>query len=146
MPLPSREGLRLYAPGSSGVRSMVIISLATILASHVARAQGAKPTAEVVPDTTAITPALIAKGRDVFRNHGGCAVCHGMQLEGGAGLPLKKAKWKDAGNGDLASIVRVVSNGVPGTLMVAHPNGINEERVVEVAAYIWAVNRGRAKP
>ncbi|MEO7967008.1 MAG: c-type cytochrome [Gemmatimonadaceae bacterium] len=120
--------------------------IAAVAAPFAVGAQSAKPIVETLPDTTAITPALIAKGRDVFRNHGGCYVCHGMQLEGGAGLALKKTKWKDATNGDLPALVRVVSNGVPGTLMVAHPNGIDEKRVVEVAAYIWAVNRGKAKP
>jgi mono/diheme cytochrome c family protein len=129
------------------VRRCVFGVIALLLAAplHLA-AQDLKPVAEALPDTAAITPALIAKGRDVFRKTGGCYVCHGLQLEGGVGLPLKKATWKNAGGGDLPDIVRVISNGVRGTLMVSRPNGIDQARVIEVASYIWAVNHGKTKP
>ncbi len=30
--------------------------------------------------------------------------------------------------------------------MLARPNGINDTAVKNVAAYIWAVNHGKAKP
>ncbi len=122
-----------------------VVTLFLAVPLHLA-AQDSKQVAQSIPDTAAITPALIAKGRDVFRKNGGCYVCHGLQLEGGVGLPLKKATWKNAGGGDLPDIVRVISNGVPGTLMVSRPNGIDQARVVEVASYIWAVNHGKTKP
>ncbi|MFN8582004.1 MAG: c-type cytochrome [Gemmatimonadaceae bacterium] len=101
---------------------------------------------KAVPDTSAITEQMITEGRSVFRGHGGCTVCHGQNLEGVVGPTLKAHAWKDAKNGDIAEIVRVITQGVPGTVMVAHPNGVTDAQINAVAAYVWAVSRGKAKP
>jgi hypothetical protein len=62
--------------------------------------------------------------------------------------PLNKQgkPWVVATGGAYNAIVRIVTHGVPGTLMISHPNGINDAQVAEVAAYIWAVNHSGAKP
>ena len=122
------------------LRSFAAATALTIL-SGVAPAQ-----TSAVPDSNSVNAKTINAGREVFRGHGGCVVCHGPNLEGIVGPTLKAHKWKDAENGDYTAIIRVVSKGVPGTVMVSHPNGVSDAQIATVAAYIWAVNHGRAKP
>ncbi len=98
-------------------------------------------------DTAAITPAMVNAGRAVFHGKGTCFACHGMQLEGTQVAPTLKAhKWKDAKNGDLKEIFRIVTHGVPSTVMVAFPGGISKVDATNVASYIWSVGHGRTKP
>jgi len=108
--------------------------------------EGQTARAPAPPDTSKIDDKMISAGRNVFRGHGGCTVCHGQNLEGVVGPTLKAHQWKDAENGNYTAMIRVISNGVPGTVMVAHPNGVTDEQIIQVAAYIWAVNHGRTKP
>ena len=129
---------------SSALRIAAYIAPAILGAAHSAHAQTKAKSA--APDTSVVTDKLIAEGRSVFRGHGGCIVCHGQNLEGIVGPTLKAHKWKDAENGDFKAIIRVVSSGVPGTVMVSHPNGVSDDQIVAVAAYIWGVNHGRTKP
>lgn len=98
-------------------------------------------------DTSKITPAMVDAGRAIFHGKGTCFACHGMQLEGTQIAPtLKKHAWRDAKNGEYAAIFYVATHGVPGTLMVAFPGGISRDEVLKVAAYVWSVGQGRAKP
>lgn len=102
-----------------------------------------------LPDTSQITAQMVAAGRGVFHGQGGCFVCHGGSLEGSPVAPPldKKGKpWLAAKNGTYPEIFRVVTHGVPGTVMMAHPNGISDALATEVAAYIWAVNHHAVKP
>ncbi|MHB2034141.1 MAG: c-type cytochrome [Gemmatimonadaceae bacterium] len=101
------------------------------------------------PDTSQITAQMIAAGRGIFHGQGGCFVCHGGSLEGSPVAPPlnKKGKpWLAAKDGTFPEIFRVVTHGVPGTVMIAHPNGISDALATEVAAYIWAVNHHSVKP
>lgn len=131
-------------------RRLPLLATATAVAALVlSGARGVvaqSATRSIAADTSVITDQLIRDGRGVFRGHGGCAVCHGQKLEGVVGPTLKAHAWKDAPNGDFDALIRVISAGVPNTVMVAHPNGISQAQVVAVAAYIWAVNHGRTKP
>ena len=97
-------------------------------------------------DSAEVTAENIAKGRVLFHGSGTCALCHGQQLEGGAGPTLRAHAWKDAKGGDYAAIYGVVSHGVANTAMVAHPGGINDAQTVQVASYVWAVSHDKAKP
>ena len=106
----------------------------------------AADTPRVVPDTSAVTPEAIDAGRRVFRGVGGCVVCHGAQLEGGIAPTLRPHAWRDAKGGAFDEIYRVVTHGVPGTLMVAHPGGISDSTALRVAAYVWAVGHRGVKP
>jgi cytochrome c oxidase cbb3-type subunit 3 len=93
-----------------------------------------------------VTPAAIDAGRTVFHGAGTCFACHGANLEGAIGPQLTAHEWKDAKGGTFDAIVGVVAKGVDGTAMVSHPGGISDAQVQQVAAYIWAVSHGKAKP
>jgi mono/diheme cytochrome c family protein len=93
------------------------------------------------------SPAAIDAGRKIFHGQGTCISCHGSNLEGTPIAPTLMAhEWKDAKGGSYEAIVGVVTNGVPGTAMVSHPGGISDDDVKKVAAYVWAVSHGKAKP
>jgi len=99
------------------------------------------------PDTSAITPAMVDLGRAIFHGKGTCFACHGQQLEGSQVAPTLKAhSWRDAKNGQYEEIFRIITHGVPSTVMVANPGGISRSDAMAVAAYIWSVNKGGAKP
>lgn len=127
----------------AGIQTAIIVALMVAPGSYT-RAQSAS--AATPADTSIITEKLINDGRGVFRGRGGCVVCHGQKLEGVVGPTLRPHAWKSATNGDFDALIRVISTGVPNTLMVARPNGISQAQVVAVAAYIWAVGHDRAQP
>jgi len=131
----------------SAAAAAVIVTAAAIAAvtAPPAVAQSASQGTEL--DTAAITPAMVAAGRAVFHGKGTCFACHGMQLEGTQVAPTLKAHaWKDAKGGDLKEIFRIVTHGVPSTVMVAFPGGISKADATNVASYIWSVGHGRTKP
>lgn len=124
------------------VRAMCVGAL--LIASSAKAQQATKPAA---PDTSAITPAMVDLGRAIFHGKGTCFACHGGQLEGSQIAPTLKAHaWRDAKNGQLDEIFRVVTHGVSGTVMVAFPGGISRSEALNAAAYIWSVNNRQAKP
>jgi len=143
---PTRSRAALPTASPRTLRILAALGVAALTAPAAATAQEGQHSAPALPDTAAITPATIDAGRAAFHGAGQCAACHGAHLEGGVGPTLKAHEWKDAKNGDLSAIYRVVTQGVPGTPMVAHPGGISDSVAVEVAAYIWAVNHRNAKP
>ncbi len=90
---------------------------------------------------------MVDAGRAIFHGKGTCFACHGMNLEGTQVAPTLKAHaWRDAKKGEFAAIFSVATHGVAGTLMVAFPNGISRAEALNVAAYVWSVGQGRAKP
>jgi len=92
-----------------------------------------------------ITDAMIDAGREVFHGPGTCFACHGQKLEGtGVAPSLTDDKWLVA-DGSYASILKVIQGGVNGTAMQAHPGGISDEMAKNVAAYVWALSKGKAK-
>jgi len=101
----------------------------------------------VLPETGQITKAMINSGRDVFHGAGTCFACHGAELEGTPIAPtLQKHAWKDAKEGTLPEIYRVVTHGVDGTAMVSHPGGITDAQAVYAAVYVYSVSHGTAQP
>lgn len=115
--------------------------LAALLAPSSSAAQ------QLTPDTSAITPAMVDIGRAVFHGKGLCFACHGARLEGSQLAPTLKAHdWQDAKNGQLDEIFRVVTHGVPSTVMVAFPGNISRIEALNVASYIWSVNHRNATP
>ena len=129
-----------------GVRRLCIaigvVAAACAFASRGVEAQGAA----APPDSVVATASLINAGRAVYHDQGTCAVCHGQNLEGGVGPALTGREWKDAKGGSLAAIRGVITKGVDGTAMVAHPGGINDAQARQVAAYVWAVSQKKTKP
>lgn len=128
---------------SRAERSLAVaLSLATLLVlPAVARAQTKAP-----PDTSQVDAQTIDQGRAIFHGQGQCLMCHGAGLEGGIGPTLRAHKWKDADDGNIAAIYRIVTHGVPGTAMVAYPGGIDDAMARKVVTYVWAVSHGRARP
>jgi mono/diheme cytochrome c family protein len=122
-----------------------LIAATALLLSAAAGEASTKQT--VLPETGQITTAMIKSGRDVFHGQGNCFACHGQDLEGTPIAPtLQKHAWKDAKDGTLAEIYRVVTHGVDGTAMVSHPGGISDAQAVYAAVYVWSVSQGKAKP
>jgi len=143
----------LTSPGCAFGAALMVLSAAAAPAGAQADAKAAAPVsasagaAKTTPDTAAITPAMIAQGRAVFHGAGNCQACHGPALAGTPIAPTLLAhRWKDAAGGSFAEIYRVVGTGVPGTAMVAHPGGLNDALALAVAAYVWSVGHGHAKP
>ncbi|MGB7213192.1 MAG: c-type cytochrome [Gemmatimonadales bacterium] len=138
----------------STATSVVIAALCGLAAPLIAQQSGTMG-APVVRDSMAgsgpaaadlLAPKSIAAGRDVFHGEGTCFVCHGAQLEGGPIAPTLRAhQWRN-GDGSFAMIFHVITTGVANTAMVAHPGGINDTEARQVAAYVWAVSHGKAKP
>jgi mono/diheme cytochrome c family protein len=131
---------------TAGPLRIVAVSVALSLLLAPAPA-GDRQQAGVAPDTASITPAMINTGRALFHGRGTCFACHGAKLEGTPVAPaLIKTVWKDAKDGELGNIYLVITRGVPGTVMVALPGGINRTDAATVASFIWSVNHRGAKP
>ena len=127
---------------ASSWRARAFIIVTAVLAPVSLRAQQADP-----PDTNAVTPAMVDAGRSIFHGKGTCFACHGARLEGTQIAPtLKTHPWRDAKNGQLDEIFRVVTHGVPSTVMVANPGGLSRAEALSVASYIWSVNNRNARP
>lgn len=134
--------MRLPLPALAAASLLLVAAVTAPLA-----AQG--PTAQPHPrlDPAAITPAEVDAGRAVFHGQGTCFACHGASLEGGPVAPtLRDHAWRDAKSGDFEALYDVITRGVQGTAMVAHPGGISDADALHVAAYIWSVDHRGAKP
>jgi mono/diheme cytochrome c family protein len=108
------------------------------------QAQVAAPQAS--GDTANVTDEVADEGRKIFHGKGTCYACHGAKLQGGpVAPPLTGPKWRN-GDGSFDMILHVLRGGVPGTVMVSHPGGINDGQVIQVATYVYAVSHGLAKP
>jgi mono/diheme cytochrome c family protein len=129
------------------LRRLVATSLlAAVLFAPRLGAQQPADTNKAFRDSIAVRLKLIDAGRHVFHGEGTCFACHGPNLEGTAIAPTLRAhKWRN-GDGSLAMIMRVVRTGVPNTAMISHPGGINDDELLQVTAYVWAVSRGVVKP
>ena len=134
-------------PVSNIARAAGALAFALAAAAFAAADQAPAMQLPALPDTNAIPPEMVSAGRRIFHGQGTCFACHGMNLEGGPVAPtLKPHAWKDAMGGELSAIHFVDTHGVRGTVMVAHTGGISDADAVRVAAYIWSVDHGRAKP
>lgn len=98
------------------------------------------------PDAALLSPAMIDAGRKIFHGPGTCYACHGPNLQGGpVAPPLTGKTWRNI-TGTFDAIVKRIDEGKQGTLMVSHPGKISETQVFLVAAYVYAVSHGMAKP
>jgi putative heme-binding domain-containing protein len=76
-------------------------------------------------------PKAIEEGASQFRAD--CALCHGMQANGGSrGPDLTRGIWNHGGSD--AEIFRTINEGVPGTLMPA--SNLSEAEAWEIIAYL----------
>ena len=118
-----------------------------VLGARRAEGQAVDTTARgTEPNPALLSPAMIEAGRRVFHGKGTCYACHGDKLQGGPVAPaLRGQRWRHI-SGTFDAIVDRIDNGMPGTIMVAHPGGITESQVFLVAAYIYAVSHGLTRP
>lgn len=131
----------------NGIVVLAVLSCMIATGTVEARAQAVDTTRlGDTPDSALTTPAVIDAGRKLFNGKGTCFACHGNKLQGGPVAPALTGKhWKHI-NGSFDAIVERIDHGNPGTIMVAHPGGISESEVFIVAAYVYAVSHGLAKP
>ncbi len=112
----------------------VAFLLAAALAAVPSNAQPAHETVEN-PFTS---PADVAAGGRLYRSH--CAVCHGIEGEGGRGADLTTGLYRH-GAADV-DLYNTISNGIPGTEMP----GIffNGRQLWQLVAFVRSVSQGRA--
>jgi cbb3-type cytochrome c oxidase subunit III len=113
---------------------ILVISALTLIAC------GKKPEADATASAAA-APAAIS-GETLFAEKG-CATCHGAQGKGdgpvGAALKPKPrnfadAKWKFGF--DLASVVKTINNGSPGTGMAPYKGVLTDAEITAVAEHV----------
>jgi len=101
---------------------------------------------EVRDTTTRVSDVMIEAGRRVYQDPGLCHACHGVTLEGGTASPDLADKDWEVGDGSYADILAITRAGVRGTAMQPYEGGISDAQARDVAAFVWAVSHGRAKP
>jgi mono/diheme cytochrome c family protein len=129
---------------------VALVTVLLLAAARVRSAQAQEPAApapQAAPaETAAPTNEVVDAGRKIFHGKGTCHACHGDQLQGGPIAPsLRGPKWRHI-DGTFEAILQRVRGGQPGTVMVAHPGGIDDAETIQVANYVWAVSQGKAKP
>ena len=130
----------------SGVLRLVLVGAALTLGTRRAHAQVSDTARGPEPDSNMRSAPIIDAGRKIFHGKGTCSGCHGDKLTGGpVAPPLTGPSWRHI-NGTYSAIIDRVDNGLPGTLMVARPGGIEESQVFLVASYVYAVSHGLTKP
>ncbi|HZS51009.1 MAG TPA: c-type cytochrome [Bryobacterales bacterium] len=72
--------------------------------------------------------------------HRACAVCHGLNGNGGRGPDLVSGRWSH-GSTD-ADLARVITNGVPGTDMPAFGQRFNQEEITKLVAFVRSLSAG----
>ena len=123
---------------------LVLLTIALLLLPRVAPAQAAG--GQSPSDTAVVTIEVTDAGRKIFHGQGTCYACHGTKLQGGPVAPsLTGPKWRN-GDGSFDMILHILRGGVPGTVMVSRPGGINDGQTIQVATYVCAVSRGLVKP
>jgi cytochrome c oxidase cbb3-type subunit 3 len=90
------------------------------------------PTKEVnVADITADEDTMAA-GKKIFDTN--CVACHGGKMEGGIGPNLVDDEWIHGG--ELADIIKTVTDGVPDKGMITWGPVLGPEKIAQVSAYI----------
>jgi mono/diheme cytochrome c family protein len=94
-----------------------------------------------------VTEAMVAQGKTIFENSGGCAACHGASGEGTALAPnLTDGDWLNTSGKNYDEIVAVVTNGVPEPVQFPSPmlpkagTQITDDQVRAVAAYVYTLS------
>ena len=83
----------------------------------------------------------LLRGEKLFHVH--CALCHGLQGEGGRGPMLTRAKLSRAP--DDAALVKVLEDGIRGTEMPG-AGAMSEREIRQTAAYVRSLGKVALKP
>ncbi len=106
-----------------------------------ARARGVVPpemiVADIPPDTLAVVKALpngeaLSAGLTLYAEH--CTACHGVALEGSKLAP--SLNTDTVRTKELLEIVRIIEQGVPGTLMAGWDNALTDPEADALAILI----------
>jgi cytochrome c oxidase cbb3-type subunit 3 len=76
-------------------------------------------------------------GRDIYVNY--CSACHGQKLEGGRAPSLLEGKWKYGES--KKAINKSISEGIPGTTMMAWKNMLTDKQIDLVVDYLISLKR-----
>jgi cytochrome c oxidase cbb3-type subunit 3 len=74
-------------------------------------------------------------GRDIYVNY--CSACHGQKLEGGRAPSLLNGKWKYGQS--KKAIIKSISEGIPGTEMMAWKNMLTPSQIELVTDYLLSL-------
>ena len=119
------------------VAAIAILPLAAGLHSASAQTR-ARPPARPAASAPANDAAA---GREIFEAQ--CAWCHGNEGDGGTG-PNLHGRLRHATT--LASIVEIVTAGIPGTDMPSFRSPLTERSIRQTAAYVQSLSRTTARP
>ena len=105
--------------------------------------------AGLVPAPPGVDPATVLRGSRIFQGQvagASCTGCHGLNAKGSPlGPNLTSANWT-WGDGSLASITKIINEGVPTPKNYRSPMPpmggaqLTRSQVSEVAAYIWSIS------
>lgn len=119
-------------------------------ASRVEPDDSALPAPPNVALPAGVTAAMVAEGRKQFGT--ACVVCHGPDAAGTQLAPsLRDGEWLNT-SGEFGEIERLIHEGVPEPKeypVPMPPNGgglFTREQVRSMAAYVFALSRGRTQP
>lgn len=96
-----------------------------------------------------VTPEMVERGGEIFRDAGLCYTCHGRDGTGrpGLGTNLTDAEWLH-GDGSYEYLLERIDDGVPARVSstgVPMPprggSGITDEQLQAVAAFVWTLSR-----
>jgi len=114
---------------------------------------GATLAAQEVPLAAGVTVEGVEQGMRLYHSKGACVPCHGELGVGTLDGPgLLTGKWKlGAGSYEwLQHITRHAGWGAVGRAgdprPMRGPTVLDSTEVVQVAAYVWSISRGRAAP
>ena len=120
-------------------RTIVVLTLLTTAAG--ARNTAAQPGAPQARRAAASPSSDAAAGRQIFDAQ--CAWCHGNGGDGGTGPDLH-GRLRHATT--LASIVDIITSGIPGTDMPSFRSPLTERSIRQTAAYVQSLSRTSARP
>lgn len=107
-------------------------SQAQMYEAEMLAAEAKWPTKEIKAEDVVVTPEVLAAGKQIFDTN--CVACHGANLEGGIGPNLVDDEWIHGG--ELADVIRTITDGVPEKGMVTWGPVLGPEKISQVAAYV----------
>lgn len=95
-----------------------------------------------------VTPAMVEKGKTIWKGTGLCFACHGPEALGAVGPNLADKEWIHVKDGDYAGIVALVTKGITaaeaklgkGPMPAKGGSQISDEDVKAVSAYVWSLS------
>jgi len=108
----------------------------------------AAPAAAQAKLPAGVTPAMVEKGKTIFKGTGLCFACHGPEAKGAVGPNPTDAEWIHVKDGDYTGIVALVTKGIAageaklgkGPMPAKGGSQISDEDVKAVAAYVWSLS------